>query len=98
MPHTVPASEFDRLVNLHANLRNIDVYLDALHKKVKDTRTVLESDAYTVARLYYNTVRSLAKEGSAEAGRIYKELSPYFKAKHPGKKEKVDETEGKQDS
>jgi hypothetical protein len=95
MPHTIPSSEFDRLVKLHENLRGINVFLDALHKKVKDTITVLESDAYAVARLYYITVRNLAKEGSVEAERIHQELSHHFKAKHPGKKGNKNETEEK---
>jgi hypothetical protein len=95
MPHMTPALEFDRLISLHEKLRGIDVFLDAFHKKVKDTITVLEFDAYTIARLYYKAARSLAKEGAVEAERIYNELSPYFKPKHRGKKAQPDESEEK---
>ena len=85
MPGESAVPEFQRIVNLHNNLRRIDAVVDLFHKEIKDTITVLESDAYSLARIYYKTVRDGAKEGKQDAERIYNDLSHYFKAKHQRK-------------
>ena len=85
MPGEAAVPEFQRIVNLHNNLRRIDAVVDLFHKEIKDTITVLESEAYSLARIYYKTVRDGAKEGQPEAERIYNDLSHYFKAKHKRK-------------
>lgn len=78
-------TEFQRLLKLLHNLRRVDVGMDSFHKEIKDTITVLESDAYALARIYYKAVRDATKEGQQDAERIYNDLSHYFKPKHQRK-------------
>lgn len=90
MPANTSVQGFQRILKLLHNLRRIDVAMDSFHKDVKDTITVLETDAYALARLYYKSVRSATKEGDHEAERIFNDLSVYFKPKH--KRKKISET------
>ena len=85
MPATTPIPGFQRILKLLHNLRHIEVAIDSFHKDVKNTITVLETDTYALARLYYKSAKSAAKEGDHEAERIYKDLSIYFKPKHKRK-------------
>jgi len=86
MPATTPIPGFQRIQKLLHNLRHIEVAMDSFHKDVKDTITVLETDAYALARLYYKSTKSAAKEGDHDAERIYNDLSVHFKPKHKRKK------------
>ncbi len=96
-PESVPIiagkDDFLRITDLLTGLRQIDVELDHFHKKVKDTITVAESDAYTLARLYYKAMKQSARIGDRNAERIYQDMLPYFK---PGKPRKKNEEETEQ--
>ncbi len=93
IPPTTPLPGFQRILKLLHNLRRIDVAMDSFHKDVKDTITVLETDAYSLARLYYKSVRNATKEGDYDAERIYNDLSVHFKPKHKRKKTSETTTE-----
>ena len=86
MPATTPIPGFQGILKLLHNLKRIEVAMDSFHKDINDTITVLETDAYALARLYYKSTKSAAKEGDHEAERIYNDLSVHFKPKHKRKK------------
>jgi len=86
MPATTPIPGFQRILKLLHNLRHIEVAMDSFHKDINDTITVLETDAYALARRYYKSAKSSAKEGDHEAERIYNDLAVHFKPKHKRKK------------
>ncbi|MCP5052484.1 MAG: hypothetical protein GY940_35275 [bacterium] len=79
--------EFSKDVDLKDALRRIFLELDSLHRHVKDTLLIAETEAYTTARLFYKSVKSAAKEGEADAEVIAKDLSYHYKKSRTPKPE-----------
>ncbi len=78
---------YQEIVELIKRLRRINATVTAFHQKITDTLIAAEEEAYAMARMYYKSARDAAKEGDAEAERIYQDLAYQFKTKRTSKKD-----------
>jgi len=79
IPGYVTLADFKNDIDLAAWLRVLEKRMDMLADKVKDTAMLAESEAFKVARVYYNAVKAAAKAGSEEAEPIAKDLGIHYK-------------------
>jgi hypothetical protein len=91
LPAFVPLSDFQNDKNLSEQLREIDVRVSALHKNLKSTIMMVESELYRKSRLYYKTASAAQKEGKGDAEIIVKDLEFEFKQKPSSKNEEGNE-------
>ena len=79
VPSYLDLTEFERDVALRAQLYRVFDRVNTLHKGLKDTLSVLESEAYEIARAFYAAVKVAAKRGEQGAENISKDLLYHYK-------------------
>jgi len=86
-PGYVSLDEFAKDMELKNVLKRIHAEVNSFSERVKDTILLVESEAYTAARVFYKSVKAAAKEGGEDAERIAKDLAYHYKKQAPPKKE-----------
>jgi hypothetical protein len=61
------------------NCRNIIVELDGFERRVRDSMLTYSDEAYSMALMFYNTVKEMSRRGDGDARSIYNMLKPFFK-------------------
>ena len=90
LPSYLPLEEFTKDMDLRSTLSKVRKELRILDKKLKDTLLLVDSEAYQAARVYYDTVKTAAREGDGVAEIIAKGLAPHYKKKRTKKKSNGD--------
>lgn len=93
LPNPSTLAEFEKDIKLRASMKRILTAWNSLNEKLKDTKLVVDSEAYQGARIFYKSVNTFASEGDPDAQRIHDELSKYHKKKTTPKLEPVVEPE-----
>jgi hypothetical protein len=86
-PGYVDLNEFAKDMELKNCLKRIHAEVNSFAERLKDTILLVESEAYTAARIFYKSVKAAAKEGGEDAERIAKDLAYHYKKQGPSKKE-----------
>jgi hypothetical protein len=66
-------------------IKNIDdcrtllVYLDGFQRRVRDSMLVYSDEAFSMALMFYNTVKEMSRRGDADARAIFNLLRPFFR-------------------
>jgi len=81
--------ELDTDLNAVQDLSPIRSLLEQLSSDVDDTMMMAGSEAYTMALVYYNSVKNAANTGQASAKPIYDDLSTRFPGRPVAKAKKV---------
>jgi len=87
VPAFVNVGEFLKDVELVRCLRRVYAEAESFCEKLKDTLLVAEADSYRTARMFYQAVKTTAKEGAEGADTIVKDLAYHYKRQGAGKGE-----------
>lgn len=79
VPSYLDLTEFEKDVALRTQLYRVFDRVNTLHKSLKDTLSILESEAYEIARSFYAAVKVAAKRGEQGAENIAKDLLYHYK-------------------
>jgi hypothetical protein len=83
VPPYLDLVEFKKNMELRKPLYRIQAELASFREKLRDTLLLAESDAHTVARVFYKIVKAAAKEGEEAAEEIAKDLAFHYKKSKP---------------
>jgi hypothetical protein len=61
--------------------RNIVVDLNGFERRVRDSMMVYSDEAYSMALMFYNTVKEMTRRGDGDAKVIFEMLRPFFKTR-----------------
>jgi hypothetical protein len=86
-PGYVSLDEFAKDMELKDCLQRIYAEVNSFAERLNDTILLVESEAYTAARVFYKSVKAAAKEGGEDAERIAKDLAYHYKKQGSPKKE-----------
>jgi hypothetical protein len=81
--------QFFRITDLKNCIRNVEMCRDlatqllAFWRAATNTMLIYSDDAYSMALLFYNNVKAMAKRGDPTAQELARELKTYFKKKKP---------------
>jgi hypothetical protein len=89
VPKFVDINEFKRDYEARDTIEKAIRRLDAIRRKLEDTKILLDYDNYQDVMAFYRAVRYLAKEKEEYAIHVYEELKTYF----PGNKTSNSENE-----
>lgn len=81
LPQRVTLEMFLRDLNACDSLERVSAEVKSFDKDLDDTITLLKSEYYKTARLYYKAVQNAASEGDKDAERIAKDLSAHYRKK-----------------
>jgi ribosomal protein L40E len=59
--------------------RNLIVDLDGFERRVRDSMLVYSDEAYSMALMFYNTIKEMARRGDGDAKVMFEMLRPFFK-------------------
>jgi hypothetical protein len=71
-------SKVEKDMEVYRQLQHILTVLEPVYNDIVDTFTLISSEAYKSALVFYNTVKSGAKNGQQRCGSIYKDLRSRF--------------------
>ena len=83
-------AKFFRISDLKNCIRNVEacrdiiILLQTLARMVSNTMMVYSDAAYSMALLYYNSARELARRGNPNAIEVFRTLQIFFKRHHRG--------------
>lgn len=86
VPPYVNLEGFAKAMELSDCMHRMYVEVRSLHESFRDTVMLLASEIYAAARIFYNTVKTAAKEGGPDAEIIARDLAYHYK-KSPSDKE-----------
>jgi len=81
LPPYRPLNEFLKDVALRDCLHRIHRRIKSMEKRIRDTLLLVEAEAYSATRVFYNSVQTAARGGSEDAELIAKDLAFHFKRK-----------------
>lgn len=97
VPPYLDMTEFVKDVNLRTQLYRIFDKVNTFHKRLKDTLSVLEAEAYEASRNFYAAVKVAAQRGEKGAEEIVKDLHYHYKQQKSEEKATQPEQSGKTD-
>ena len=87
IPSYTSLEEYQKDVSLAKRLDRIYAAAISFCEKVKDTKMTVDAESYAIARLYYGSVKTAAKQGVPGTPQIYKDLMYHYKKSKNGKDE-----------
>ena len=63
--------------------RNINVMLQAMARQTSNSMLTYSDEAYSLALIFYNSVKELARRGVPDAITLFRELQPFFRRRNP---------------
>jgi len=83
-PALFSAQDLKDLVRNIELIRNLLNYLQQYVRLTQDCLLVMGDDAYSMALLYYQSVRELAHRNVPGAEQVFRALEPFFRRRHTG--------------
>jgi hypothetical protein len=83
VPPYLDLDEFRKDVELRKPLYRIMAEVASFQEKLRDTILMVESEAHTIARVFYKSIKAAAKEGQEAAENIAKDLAFHYKKSKP---------------
>lgn len=83
VPPYLDLEEFRKDVELRKPLYRILAEVSSFQEKLRDTLLLVESEAHTIARVFYKSIKAAAKEGQEAAENIVKDLAFHYKRTTP---------------
>jgi hypothetical protein len=81
-PQFAQVFDIQSLINCVFNFdacRNLIVDLDGFERRVRDSMLVYSDEAYSMALMFYNTIKEMARRGDGDARIMFEMLRPFFK-------------------
>ena len=65
--------------------RSINIILQAMVRQTSNSMLVYSDEAYSLALIFYNSVKEIARRGVPEAITLFRQLEPFFRRRNPEK-------------
>ena len=63
--------------------RNINVMLQSMVRQTSNSMLTYSDEAYSLALIFYNSVKELSRRGNPEAITLFRQLQPFFRRRNP---------------
>jgi hypothetical protein len=83
VPPYLDLDEFRKDVELRKPLYRIMAEVASFQEKLRDTLLLVESEAHTITRVFYKSIKAAAKEGQEAAENIVKDMAFHYRKTSP---------------